>query len=231
MGLGSFLRRVTTIPSHGVLSPLRKVFGKTPLDELGAGVGFVLGGPLGAGAGAGLGSLVHGAPVSAALGNAAKFGAAGLGANAALGYAGGGVQGALGELRPVTGGIGRLLGVGSQIPGAGTDTAGTPQTHAGGLGGILNWLTDPKAGENRLRLLGTALSAGGGLVQGNAEDRQATATNTLNRGGLDLQRQAENFQEQQALAAQQRRAQYDPQRQAILSAILAKIGGGQAAHA
>ena len=100
MSLGSFLKRATTIPSHGVLSPLRKVFGSTPLDEIGQVGGFIVGGPAGAAAGGALGSLAHGAGIGSAITNAAKGYAGGVGANAALsGLGGGGLAGAASELK------------------------------------------------------------------------------------------------------------------------------------
>ena len=167
MSLGSFLKRATTIPKHGILSPLRKVFGSTPLDEIGAVGGFLVGGPGGAAAGSGLGSLAHGASLGSALGNAAKYGAAGVGANAALGAVGGGAGGALAnlghDLSPVLstakGALGLAHGAGGAAGGGG-----------GLLGSVLNF-----AKSNPELLLGGAGLVSGALGQHGADNARSEA--------------------------------------------------------
>lgn len=231
MSLGSFLKRVTTIPKKGPLSVLRPIFGRTPMDELGTLAGFAVGGPAGAAAGAGLGSLVHGAPLSSAIGNAAKGYGAGVGYNAlASGLGGGGLSGALGEInqgigKPL-GGIGRAL-IGGRVPGSGTDTVGAG-TGGRGIGGIIgqgvDFFTDPQRGGNRLGLLSTLLGTGGAFMQGQAEDRNAQASNALAQGGLDLNRTALQFQIDQANAARARTERMDPYRDRLLDMAIDRLG-------
>lgn len=244
MSIGSWLRHATTIPSHGVLSPLRKVFGRSYADELGGAAGFMVAGPAGAAAGAGAGSLAHGSNLGTALGNAAKYYGAGVGANAALSAAGGGgLAGAANEIKagfkPVFGVGKSLMGVGGvpgapAVPGSGTDAVGATGGHSGGVGSFLssaaNWLTDPQRGENRLRLLSTGLGAGGAYLTGQAEQGQANASNALAQGGLDLNRsafdlnrEAQNFNEEGVRLDRERRAQLDPVRMRLLQSLTERL--------
>lgn len=195
-GVGKFLKRATTIPSHGILSPLRKVFGETPLDEIGQVAGFALGGPAGAAIGGGLGSFVHNQNVGDALGNAAKGYALGTGANVVGGAIGGGLSGATGELaqaaRPIVGAGKSLLGVGQMAGSLAGGSAGTAGS-SGVLGGILNF-----AKQNPELVLGSA-----GLVN----------SAMTNSGAQAQQNQA------LALAKQQ-----SDQRAPLYAALLAKLG-------
>jgi hypothetical protein len=240
LSIGSFLKRVTTVPKHGLLSPLRAIVGKSGsfADELGGLAGFALGGPAGAALGSGAGSLVHGSSIGSALGNAAKGYLGGVGANAALaGFGGGGLAGAAGEInnglvKPVFGVGKSLMGKGGVpgapgVPGSGTDAVGATGGHSGGIGdflsGAANWLTDPTRGENRLRLLSTGLGAGGAYLTGQAEQGQANATNALAQGGLDLNRQSQNFNEEQIRLERERRAQLDPVRMRLLESLTERL--------
>lgn len=235
MSIGSFLRRVTTVPKHGLLAPLRKVVGRSFADELGGVTGFALGGPAGAAIGSGVGSLAHGSNIGTALGNAAKGYLGGVGANAALSAAGGGgLAGAAGEInnglvKPVFGVGKSLMGIpgAPAVPGSGTDAVGATGGHSGGVGSFLssaaNWLTDPTRGENRLRLLSTGLGAGGAYLTGQAEQGQANTTNALNQGGLDLNRQAQNFNEEGVRLERERRAQLDPVRMRLLESAVERL--------
>lgn len=215
MSLGSFLKRATTIPSHGILSPLRKVFGSTPLDELGQVGGFIVGGPAGAAAGGALGSLVHGAGIGSAIKNAATGYAGGVGANAALsGLGGGGLGGALHEvssgLNPILkagqklGNVSGLLGGGSSV-----DAAGQPRSSGigGAIGSVLGTFGGQNGAENQLRALGLLGSTAGAYMEGQATQNQ------------------QNFTNDQVSYARERNAALDPQRQAVMNALLTRLGG------
>jgi len=218
MGFGSFLKRITTIPSHGPLSPLRKVFGKTPLDEIGQVGGFLVGGPAGAAAGGALGSLVHGAGIGSAIKNAAIGYAGGVGANAALaGFGGGGLSGALGEVRsglnPLLKTVGRLTGVGNVAGGAAPGDAAA-QPRSGGIGSAIANVAGTFAGqngaENQLRALGLLAGTGGAYMTGRAADQQ------------------QGFANDQVSYARERNAALDPMRSRLFDTIIGRLGGGVA---
>lgn len=220
MSVGSFLRRATTIPSHGVFSPLRKVFGKTMADELGQVGGFIVGGPAGAAAGGALGSLVHGAGIGSAIKNAATGYLGGVGANAALsGLGGGGLSGALHEvssgLNPILkagqkfGNVSGLLGGGSSS----VDAAGQPRSSGigGAIGSVLGTFGGQNGAENQLRALGLLGSTAGAYMEGKATQNQ------------------QNFTNDQVSYARERNAALDPMRTRLFDTILNRLGGSPAA--
>lgn len=171
MGFGNFLKRVTTVPSKGPLSGLRKVFGKNWADEVGMGVGFALGGPAGAGIGAGLGDAAHNQNVGKALVAGGKGYLAGTGA-AKLGIPGNAAGFKYAQpLSGVRSAISSRIGSG----GVRTATDGVDQTTPGRGGGFLGDMSDFEKATLALQGLGAVASTYGAHRTGQAEDREYAA--------------------------------------------------------
>lgn len=201
MGLGSFLKRATTIPSKGPLGfigrPARKVFGENMLDEIGMVGGFMVGGPAGAAAGSAAGNGIHTqnvgkAAMAGAKGYAMGTGAQGLGMKGGTALAGklpfglgGSVPGAAGAGGAATPGASAAGGSwapgidGGWAPGASGAAGGGAAPSAGGIGArmakapgdVLGWLTDKEDGLARQQLLMQGLQTGAGIYAGAQEGK------------------------------------------------------------
>jgi hypothetical protein len=153
MGLGRFLRRVTT--PH---KSLRGVLGNSFLDEIGTVGGFALGGPQGAAIGRGLGRGMATGKVGDGLRGAVEGYAMGTGAKA-LGMPGGSMS----------------------IPGLGGSggAGGTLSRLARGAKGFGEWAT---ASPERTALVTSGLGTAAGAYGGHVADRAANRDAEFSRG-------------------------------------------------